>query len=144
MPRWFALNYQDILPTSASTKVFASYQFVKRIGEGGYGVVYSAKNVETRQWRAVKIMEKPKDFISPEDREQDPIEREAEILRSVDHINIVRLVDIFDEGTEMHIVMELMVEGSLHDLIVREKHLGHYDSKVVTQQICHALAVSAP
>ncbi|PIL28740.1 hypothetical protein GSI_08784 [Ganoderma sinense ZZ0214-1] len=57
-------------------------------------------------------------------------------------INIVRLVEIFDEGAEMHIVMELMREGSLHDLLVREKHLGHYDSQLVTQQICAALTVS--
>lgn len=55
-----------------------------RIGEGGYGIVYSARNVETRQWHAVKVMKKPE---SPEESEQDPIERETDIIRAVDHVS---------------------------------------------------------
>ena len=55
--------------------------------------MYCARNIETAQWHAVKIMEKPKDFKSPEERELDHIEREAEILISVDHVSDMLQLD---------------------------------------------------
>ena len=41
----------------------------------------------------------------------------AEILSHVDHPNIVKTFDIYDESTLVHIVMELMSGGELFERV---------------------------
>jgi len=61
-----------------------SYQIVRLIGQGTFGKVYEALDENNRRV-AIKRVEKSDNFIS----------REVDILNSIDHINCLKLVDVF-------------------------------------------------
>lgn len=62
---------------------------------------------------AVKIFNKEK--MSDEDKIS--LETEIEILMQIDHPNIVRLLEVFDEEDHWCLVMELMEGGDLFSWI---------------------------
>ncbi|OUM58515.1 hypothetical protein PIROE2DRAFT_27679, partial [Piromyces sp. E2] len=81
------------------------YRKISRIGEGTYGIVYSARNKETNEVVALKKirMEKEKDGL--------PISslREIALLKSLQHENIINVKDVVVGGAGLHnifIVME--------------------------------------
>jgi len=61
-----------------------TYQIVRLIGQGTFGKVYEAIDDNNRRV-AIKRVEKSGNFIS----------REVDILRSIDHPNCLRLLDVF-------------------------------------------------
>jgi calcium-dependent protein kinase len=66
----------------------------------------------------VKIMEKSKIDASDKIR----LRYEIDILRNLDHPNIVRLYETFEDKTHIYLVQELCLGGELFDeLLHREK-----------------------
>ena len=49
------------------------------------------------------------------------LQSEIEILKSIDHPNIVKLLDIFEDERFWCLVMELMEGGELFDLILEKE-----------------------
>ena len=103
------------------------------LGKGTYGIVKKAVHRITKQKRAVKII--PKTIIPNIDR----FLSEIEILRTVDHPNIVRFHEWCEDEKYFYLVMELCTGGELFDRIV---HLGHFKESLaanVFRQILSAL-----
>ena len=107
------------------------YQFGGRIGEGGYGFVYSATHRKTHARRAIKAMN------LANLRKQNPSAdkkflEEVEILKTLSHPNILKLYEVYHDDTMMHIVTELAIGGELFSYIERmesnisEKTAAHY------------------
>merc|ERR1719188_745951 len=57
-------------------------------------------------------------------RRKERIRREILLLSEVDHPNIVKLRDVFEDRNEVHIVTELCRGGELFDEIVRRTRRG--------------------
>ena len=80
------------------------------IGQGGFAKVYEVRVREDPEIvRAVKI-------ISKENLTEDDyfyVLSEMEILTQVDHPNIVRLIEIFDDDNSLYLVFELMKGGDV-------------------------------
>lgn len=80
------------------------------IGTGGFAKVYEVRVKEDpEKVRAVKI-------ISKENLTEDDyfyVLSEIEILTQVDHPNIVRLIEIFDDDNNLYLVFELMKGGDV-------------------------------
>ena len=41
------------------------------------------------------------------------MQQEVDILSQIDHPNVVKLYEIFDEGTTLYLVMEIMTGGEV-------------------------------
>jgi hypothetical protein len=78
------------------------------------GEVYLATDEQTGQQVAVKILTRQ---LSANSDALERFKREAETLRQLDHPNIVKFVDAFEQGGQFLIVMEYLPGGSLHELI---------------------------
>ncbi len=104
---------------SASEKSIKDYYgFVKVLGEGHFGRVLLAKDHRTQESFAVKVIRKNKKEL----RSATLIQREMDILRLVNHKNIVRLYDLFDTENKLYFVLECMKGGVLYE-VLSKKHI---------------------
>jgi serine/threonine protein kinase/tetratricopeptide (TPR) repeat protein len=90
-----------------SGRTIGPYQVLGRIGAGGMGVVYKARDTELGRTVAIKVL--PADCLSDPDRKHRFI-REAKAASALNHPNIVTIYTITHEGGAECIVMEY-VEG---------------------------------
>lgn len=94
----------------ASDRVVAEkYELLDRIGEGGFGAVWRARELASGKLVAIKL-------IRPEivdDRSLSRFVREAELSRSIHHPNVVEVLDHGTHGGRPYLVMELLEGESL-------------------------------
>ena len=96
--------------------VHERYEFGKVLGEGGFGVVKESFSVGDGSRVAVKIMKREK--LTPDDEAS--IYQEARILQEVNHPNIVKMFDFYEEPENFYMVMECIDGGELFDRIVKK------------------------
>jgi len=92
------------------------------LGQGAFGEVRKCINRTTRVIRAVKLIRK--DAMSPE--EEQAFQDEIAILSKLDHPNILKLYEIYDDEKRYYIVTELCKGGELFDQILQK---GVYTEK---------------
>ena len=57
-----------------------------------------------------------------DDEAEEMLQNEVEILSQLDHPNVVKLIEIFDEDDCVYLVMELMEGGELFDRLVEKEN----------------------
>lgn len=87
--------------------------WMDQIGKGAFGEVRKALHLESGVYRAIKIIYKEQ--TRPEDQKK--ILNEIEVLKRLDHPNIVKIYEYFEDGKFIYIVMELVTGGELFDKI---------------------------
>ena len=85
-----------------------------RLGVGGVGVVYRGRHVQLDRPVAIKVLQQSA-AASPEWRRR--FEREARVLSTLAHPNIVSIIDFGIDGDVPYLVMELLEGKTLADLI---------------------------
>ena len=74
------------------------YKFLKEIGKGSYASVKSAIHKSTGNKYAIKIYEKYK-LMDP--AKKSAVKREIQILRKIEHKNIVGLIEVIDNPKQV-------------------------------------------
>jgi serine/threonine protein kinase len=99
------------------SKTFNHYLIEEKLGEGGMGVVYRARDTRLDRPVAVKVL--PHDKVADPERKRRFIQ-EAKAASALNHPNIITIYDIDQaEGTDF-IVMEYVDGETLDDLIGRK------------------------
>jgi eukaryotic-like serine/threonine-protein kinase len=94
------------------------YRIVARIGAGGMGEVYHARDERLNRDVAVKVL--PPSFAS--DRERiERFEQEAQAAGSLNHPNILAIYDIGTENGAPYIVSELLDGGTLREALAKPR-----------------------
>lgn len=102
------------------------YRFERILGQGAYGVVFSAFDKKTKQYVAVKKVEEVFDTITDSKR----MLREIKILQSMKHENVSSLIDVIVPKTQSYrrfnsviVVLDLM-DTDLYHIIYSDQHLS--------------------
>jgi len=90
------------------------YEILSRLGEGGMGVVYSAR--DTRLGRTVALKMLPDELAGDEERIH-RFEREARIVSRMSHPGIATLYDFDRDGAVAFLTMELVKGPTLRELL---------------------------
>ena len=93
------------------------YKIEGTIGKGSFATVKKAKNRETGVRYAVKVLTKKK--MSEEDLIG--LQTEIEILKQVDHPNVVKLIEVYEDERHYCLVMEYMEGGELFEEILERE-----------------------
>jgi eukaryotic-like serine/threonine-protein kinase len=119
---------------SAGTRL-GPYEILAKLGEGGMGMVYRAR--DTRLGRDVALKFLPPEFAQDPDRRA-RFEREARLLASLNHPHIATLFGV-DEADGRHILAMELVEGA--DLAQRLEHgpIPVEEAIAIALQIAEAL-----
>lgn len=88
------------------------YIKLSKIGEGTYGVVYKAKDNQTSELYALKKIR----LQAEEEGIPSTAIREISLLKELQHINIVKLVDVIHTDKKLTLVFEF-VDQDLKKLI---------------------------
>jgi len=103
------------------------------LGEGTYGTVCKAYSKHTETVRAIKTIKK-KD-IENLDRFMD----EINLMKGLDHMNIIRLYETFDDKLCVYLVLELCEGGELFDRIIDEECFTELAACVLMRQMFSAV-----
>jgi len=113
------------------------YEVGRTIGEGTFAKVKFARNTDTGDNVAIKIMAKSTIL---KNRMVDQIKREISIMKIVRHPNIVRLYEVLASPSKIYIVLEFVTGGELFDRIVHKGRLEESESRKYFQQLVDAVA----
>jgi serine/threonine-protein kinase len=119
-------------------KVLADrFAILEKIGEGGMGVVYKAKQLSVDRIIAIKVLGA---HVSTDPSWVKRFHNEARAASRLDHPNTVRLID-FGQTSEglLFIAMELLHGKSLRDIIDREGMLPPVRALKIISQACQSL-----
>ena len=86
----------------------------KILGRGSFGIVYLVKHKFLNRYFAMKVIRKSP---SKNSKEEDDLMNEIEILRKLDHPNILKITDFYALKNEYNIITEYCQEGELFDEI---------------------------
>lgn len=64
-------------------------------------------------------------------KEKVRLKYEIDILKNLDHPNIVRLFEVFEDKNYIYLVTELMTGGELFDEIIKRKTFTEKDAALV-------------
>ena len=89
------------------------YKVISKLGDGSYGTVYLAVNIITKQNIAMKKINKVKEN-EIDDME---IKNEIEILKKLDHPNIVKIIEFYSTPKAYYIITDFCACGELYNQI---------------------------
>jgi len=123
-------------PEGSSGKQFKKvYKLTQQLNSGSCGTVFRAMHRESRDVVAVKAIQRSK--ISASDDLS--IMNEIFIMCLLDHPQIIKVIDFFEEPDWYLIVMELMAGGDLFDKIANRPCYNENDARKVCEKILKAL-----
>lgn len=112
------------------------YELGRTVGEGNFGKVKCAIDVETGQSYAVKILDKQKVF---QYKIVDHIKREISTLKLIRHPHVVRLYEVLANKEKIYIVLEFVTGGELLDKISGDGELEESEARKYFQQLIDAV-----
>jgi eukaryotic-like serine/threonine-protein kinase len=112
-----------------------AYEIADKIGEGGMGQVYRARDLALRRDVAIKIIAAP---LAHDDQAQVRFEREAQLVASLNHPHIAAVYGQVDEGGVRGLVMEL-IEGPTLAERLASGQLTPRESLAIAGEIAEAL-----
>lgn len=103
------------------------------LGEGGFAKVCRAQEKLTGVDRALKIIVKSR--VPKYDR----LEREIKTMFSMDHPNIIKVFEYFEDSKQIYLIMECCKGGELFDAILEQGRMSEADAAIIMQQIFKAM-----
>lgn len=117
------------------SKITQDYEFIKEVGSGAFSKVYKARQKMSKALRCVKKLSK-KDLT---DEEKVKLVEEVSILKNLDHPNIVKVLEFYQNDKYFFIVTEYLEGGELFDRIMECQSFTEQASVEVMEQIMSAV-----
>uniref|UniRef100_A0A7S4QNH5 non-specific serine/threonine protein kinase n=1 Tax=Alexandrium monilatum TaxID=311494 RepID=A0A7S4QNH5_9DINO len=92
-----------------------AYRTLGNLGKGGFGSVFRVRHLATSEERAVKVIRKP-----PDAGDLDRVLLEVALLIQLDHPNIMKFHEYFEDKNFVCLVTELCMGGNLGELNVQD------------------------
>ncbi|RKP12123.1 kinase-like domain-containing protein, partial [Piptocephalis cylindrospora] len=116
------------------------YKIVEEIGRGSYGVIYKVQRFADNKMLVAKTVK----YAHMSNRERQQVVEEVQVLRSLNHPNIVKYIDRqIDLDTKiLYIIMEYCAGGDLAKVIDRHKSAGRLISEKVVWKLTAQLLMA--
>ena len=112
--------------------IFDEYELKEKLGEGAYGSVYKVQQKYTNYLRAVKAIKKK--YVDSTE-----FYNEIEVLKALDHPNIIKLFDCYQDKSYYYMVEEYCSGGDLFDYIQKEKFFTERKAGTIFNQLLSAV-----
>jgi len=111
-----ARRWRTILHDWRRTHTIGHYELLASLGQGGMGTVHKARDRKTRRLVAIKLLHP--ELVTADTRRR--FEQEGQLLRRLDHPNVVRLLDQGEHQGRLYWVMEFCAGQDLRRRLAEE------------------------
>ncbi|XP_077423564.1 death-associated protein kinase 2 isoform X1 [Vanacampus margaritifer] len=111
------------------------YDIGEELGSGQFAVVKRCTEKSTGLEFAAKFVKKRQSRVSRRGVRREEIEREVDILQQLQHPNVVALHDVYENRTDVVLVLELVSGGELFDFLARKESLCEEEATQFIKQI---------
>lgn len=122
-------------PAPSNAPIEQRYEFGKVLGRGAFSVVREGIRKEDKRKYAIKCISKTK----IDKKELALLEREIDIMKKLQHPNIIQLMEVVDTPDTLYLVIEFAGGGELFDAIVNKGHFEEADAAKIVKQILEAI-----
>ena len=112
------------------------YKVLEKIGSGSFGKVFKATHLPTNQERAIKVVKKS--MLKYQDGDSHFL-KEIQMLVSLDHPNIIKVFEYFEDEQNYYVVEELAVGGELYEQIAKLNSFSEKIAALIMRQILSAV-----
>jgi len=128
------LNAQIVAHTNVTR--IGPYHLIAKIGEGGMGTVYQARDMRTDDLVAIKVL--------PRSKARDPeflarFEQEGQAVFKLDHPNIVKAIGLGEADGYHYFSMEYVEGRDVYDMLDEAGRIPEMDALSIVIQITQAL-----
>lgn len=131
-------QHKDFVVQYSDMSIFMEKYDLKSnlLGKGAFGKVKEATVKANGEKRAVKMIDK----LTLEEPERVRLKYEIDILKNLNHPNIVRLYEVYENKSNIFLVTELCDGCELFEEITSRRIFAENEAAVVTKQILQAIA----
>eukprot|EP00939_MAST-03C_sp_MAST-3C-sp1_P003228 g3228.t1 len=130
-------SYANLIPLQRHTRVEDTYTVTEhQLGEGLTGKVVAISHKKTGARRALKNIDLTK--VNP--KYVDRLRGEIEILKQLDHPNVVKLYETYEYNNNIYMVMELCLGGELYHRLIDRKEFTETETRRYVSQMLGALS----
>eukprot|EP00927_Polykrikos_kofoidii_P039102 TRINITY_DN33531_c0_g1_i1.p1 TRINITY_DN33531_c0_g1~~TRINITY_DN33531_c0_g1_i1.p1 ORF type:complete len:638 (+),score=127.10 TRINITY_DN33531_c0_g1_i1:254-2167(+) len=115
-------------------KLDINFEKLDELGAGSFGVVTKAKDIKHDNLVAIKSI--PKKKLKGVQK----VKEEFNVIRSLDHPNICKAYEFYEDRKNIYLVMELLTGGTILETLCRQSMFTEADAANVMRQIMSALA----
>lgn len=145
-------NTNNLNKKRKSQNKIGPWKLGRTLGRGSTGRVRLAKNINTGQLAAVKIvpklnfkmLENPKYKypLTQENKDRLPygIEREIIIMKLISHQNIMALYDVWENKNDLYLILEYIEGGELFDYLIKRGRLQEFEAINYFKQIINGIS----
>jgi len=122
-----------------ANSIIINWKKGQKIGTGGFGDVYLGLNNDTGELFAVKQLEIDMSTDDKTKRSMLSYQQEIEVMRKLNHPNIVRYLGTQLIENFMFIFLEFVPGGSIRSILTKFGPLSENNIRIYTKQILHGL-----
>jgi calcium-dependent protein kinase len=125
------LTRSEVSNKSRLNSIHSHYKFIKVLGFGQFGTVREATKLDSQSKSfAIKSISKEKVF-----KKFSVLKSELDLLSIVDHPNIIKLHEIYEDEKYLHLVLDLCRGGDLYDYILNKGSLTEKEVMIVMKKV---------
>ncbi|KAK5584512.1 hypothetical protein RB653_006124 [Dictyostelium firmibasis] len=133
-------NNGDVIAKKKKNRIMhvGSYEVGKTLGNGTFGKVKLGTNICTKENVAIKFIKNNK----LTGKQKETCFREIDIMKLLDHPNIVKLLDVVDKKEEeatTYLIVEYVSGGELFDYIVAREYIKEKEARKFFRQMISAI-----
>ncbi|KAJ8248747.1 hypothetical protein GJAV_G00227300 [Gymnothorax javanicus] len=111
------------------------YEIGEELGSGQFAIVKRCREKSSGLEFAAKFIKKRQSRASRRGVRREEIEREVDILQQIQHANIVTLHDVFENRSDVVLVLELVSGGELFHFLAQKESLSEEEATQFIKQI---------
>lgn len=127
---------REVVKRGGGGKMIGKYELTAKLGSGGMGSVYKAKQKSMNRMVALKILAprlaKDKDFVKR-------FIREAQIAGQLSHPNIIRAIDVGEANGHYYFAMEYVKGKTLRKILSERIRIPEIEALRIARDIASAL-----
>ena len=132
-----AIDFKNFI-RHRNENVYDIYEKLEHLGNGSYGDVYKVKRKKDNEIRALKEIKKS---LLNEGNNFNEIRNEINILKEIDHPNVLEIYEFFEDEKKIYIIMEFCNEGDLFNKAEDCGVMSEFVVKYIMYQVFLAINV---